>query len=307
MRAETLVNGKLESTGEYRYDSLGRRVAKHAEINGEVEQKRFLWQGLRMLREETPGQSILYLYEPNSYAPLARVDQAEGEAQKVYYFHTDQIGTPLELTDAEGGIVWQAIYRSWGMVESLTVNGIEQNLRLQGQYFDNESRLHYNTYRYYDSEVGRFITQDPIGLIGSLNLYHYAINPVIWIDPWGLSCSSDAKTLRANMVAAGKSEPSFKNSAHHIVMSNSSDVRMVALQEKMESMGIDINTAENGIFLPSNSKVKLPEGNILPNHASIHTNAYKQKVYDRLAAINNSGDFLSELNKMNSEIARGLF
>ncbi len=64
VRAETLVNGKLESQGEYRYDSLGRRIAKRAEINGEVEQKRFLWQGLRMLREETPGQSILYLYEP---------------------------------------------------------------------------------------------------------------------------------------------------------------------------------------------------------------------------------------------------
>ena len=64
VRAETLVNGKLVSRGEYRYDSLGRRVAKRTEINGEVEQKRFLWQGLRMLREETPGQNNLYLYEP---------------------------------------------------------------------------------------------------------------------------------------------------------------------------------------------------------------------------------------------------
>ncbi|ANC81920.1 hypothetical protein KKK_13195 [Pseudomonas putida B6-2] len=79
VRAETLVNGKLESQGEYRYDSLGRRIAKQAEINGEVEQKRFLWQGLRMLREETPRQRILYLYEPGSYAPLARIDQVEGE------------------------------------------------------------------------------------------------------------------------------------------------------------------------------------------------------------------------------------
>jgi uncharacterized damage-inducible protein DinB len=81
-----------------------------------------------MLREETPGQSILYLYEPGSYAPLARVDQAEGEEQKVYYFHTDQIGKPLELTDSQGEIVWQA-----------TVNDVEQNLRFQGQYWDAES------------------------------------------------------------------------------------------------------------------------------------------------------------------------
>ncbi|MND98716.1 putative deoxyribonuclease RhsC [compost metagenome] len=307
VRAETLVNGKLESQGEYRYDSLGRRIAKQAEINGEVEQKRFLWQGLRMLREETPGQSILYLYEPGSYAPLARVDQVEGEGQKVYYFHTDQIGTPLELTDSLGEVVWQATYRSWGAVEQLSASKIEQNLRFQGQYFDGETGLNYNIYRFYDSESGRFITQDPIGLTGSLNLYQYAVNPMIWIDPWGLTCSTDAKALRANMVAAGKSEPAFKNSAHHIVMSNSSDVRMVALQTKMERLRIDINAAENGIFLPSNSKVKLPPGSTLPNHASIHTNAYKQKVFDRLGDINNSGDFLSELNKINSEIALGIF
>jgi hypothetical protein len=108
------------------------------------------------------------------------------------------------------------------------------------------------------------------------------------------------------MVAAGKVEPNFKNSAHHIIMSNSTDSRMVALQNKMKTLGIDINTAGNGIFLPSNSKVQLPSGNTLPNHAIIHTNAYKQKVFDRLKSINNSGDFLNELNKINSEIAGGI-
>ncbi|WP_455667582.1 RHS repeat-associated core domain-containing protein [Pseudomonas asiatica] len=185
VRAETLVNGKLESTGHYRYDSLGRRVAKQSEINGEVEQKRFLWQGLRMLREETPGQSILYLYEPGSYAPLARVDQVEGEEQKLYYFHTDQIGTPLELTDSDGKIVWQATYRSWGSVEQLAVDEVEQNLRFQGQYFDDETGLHYNTFRYYDPEIGRFATQDPIGLLGGFNLYNYAPSSTGWLDPLG--------------------------------------------------------------------------------------------------------------------------
>nr|WP_252361444.1 RHS domain-containing protein [Pseudomonas asiatica] len=49
---------------------------------------------------------------------MLRIDQAEGEEQKVYYFHTDQIGTPLELTDSDGEIVWQATYRSWGAIDS---------------------------------------------------------------------------------------------------------------------------------------------------------------------------------------------
>ncbi|MEE1920227.1 RHS repeat-associated core domain-containing protein, partial [Pseudomonas asiatica] len=200
VRAETLVNGKLESRGDYRYDSLGRRVAKQAEINGEVEQKRFLWQGLRMLREETPGQSILYLYEPGSYAPLARVDQAEGEEQKVYYFHTDQIGTPLELTDSDGKIVWQATYRSWGAIDGLLVKNVEQNIRFQGQYFDSESGLNYNVFRYYDPELGRFIGQDPIGLQGGDNLYRYSPNPIKWVDPLGLMPLANPVSVGHHMV-----------------------------------------------------------------------------------------------------------
>jgi RHS repeat-associated protein len=186
VKAETMVNSQVHSVGSYRYDSLGRRVGKTSEIAGKTEHKHFLWQGLRMLREETPGQSSLYIYEPGSYAPLARVDQSEVEPeQKLYYFHTDQIGTPLEMTDVDGQIVWQATYKAWGEIESLAVSEVEQYLRFQGQYFDDETGLHYNTFRYYDPEVGRFITQDPIGLYGGLNVYHYVSNPTAWIDPLG--------------------------------------------------------------------------------------------------------------------------
>jgi len=67
-----------------------------------------------MLLEEQPGQSsvYVYVYEPGSYAPLARIDQREGEAENTLYcFHTDQIGTPLEMTDTDGQIVWQETYR----------------------------------------------------------------------------------------------------------------------------------------------------------------------------------------------------
>ncbi|RMP17825.1 hypothetical protein ALQ28_04356, partial [Pseudomonas syringae pv. delphinii] len=91
VKTETMADTQVESTSSYQYDSLGRRVGKQSEIKGQSDQKRFLWQGLRMLREESPGQSSLYLYEPGSYAPLARVDQKEGETEnKVYYYHTDQ-------------------------------------------------------------------------------------------------------------------------------------------------------------------------------------------------------------------------
>ncbi|KNB30376.1 hypothetical protein ACH55_10200, partial [Salmonella enterica subsp. enterica serovar Typhimurium] len=61
-----------------------------------------------------------------------------------------------------------------------------QPLRLPGQYFDDETGLHYNLFRYYAPECGRFVSQDPIGLRGGINLYAYAPNPLSWIDPLGL-------------------------------------------------------------------------------------------------------------------------
>jgi len=64
----------------------------------------------------------------------------------------------------------------------------QQNLRFQGQYLDRDTGLHYNTFRYYDPDIGRFISPDPIGLAGGINLYQYAPNPVSWIDPWGWMC-----------------------------------------------------------------------------------------------------------------------
>jgi RHS repeat-associated protein len=51
--------------------------------------------------------------------------------------------------------------------------------------------LHYNLNRYYDPQAGRFIHQDPIGLAGGVNLFQYAVNPVNWIDPLGLSCKEN--------------------------------------------------------------------------------------------------------------------
>jgi len=71
-----------------------------------------------------------------------------------------------------------------------------QPLRYAGQYADSETGLHYNLFRYYDPQVGRFTVQDPTGLAGGLNLYQYAPNPLGWIDPWGLSKDTCVGTPR---------------------------------------------------------------------------------------------------------------
>jgi RHS repeat-associated protein len=149
-------------------------------------------QPLPALLHTDPRNSVrTYVYDPQAdYAPLACVEQAQAAQgvpapeAKLYYYHTDPVGLPMEVTDAAGNTVWAGHYGAWGKLERQD-GAFRQPLRYPGQYADDEIGLHYNTFRYYDPVVGRFITQDPIGLAGGLNLYAYAPNPNGWSDPWG--------------------------------------------------------------------------------------------------------------------------
>ncbi|MDD3813992.1 MAG: RHS repeat-associated core domain-containing protein [Desulfocapsaceae bacterium] len=92
-----------------------------------------------------------------------------------------------QLVTAAGAVVWQAAYLPFGKAQIATAT-VANNLRFAGQYFDAETGLHYNWNRFYDPEVGRYISADPIGLDGGMNLYAYvAGNPVNAVDPWGLA------------------------------------------------------------------------------------------------------------------------
>ena len=190
-----------EFTARYRYDALGRRTQKTVNrADGRPEEvTRFLWDGLRLLQEQTAESTQSYVYEPGAdWSPLARVRHGktvEHDAE-ILWFSTDLNGAPLEMVDASGAIRWSGEYGPWGELKGQTRDSIAhrhghavapQPLRYAGQYADGETGLHYNLFRYYDPGIGRFITQDPIGLAGGLNLYQYAPNPLSYIDPLGLS------------------------------------------------------------------------------------------------------------------------
>ncbi|ELY2909913.1 RHS domain-containing protein [Cronobacter dublinensis] len=143
------------------------------------------------------GQCITRIYDPNEvWSPLARVDHLrEDRTGEIYWFSTDLNGAPLEVTDVEGNLRWSGQYGSFGEVRHQTdgftrlarnTTLTHQPLRYAGQYADSETGLHYNLFRYYDPQVGRYIVQDPLGMTGGLNLYQYAPNPIMSIDPLGL-------------------------------------------------------------------------------------------------------------------------
>ncbi|WP_126227053.1 RHS repeat-associated core domain-containing protein [Burkholderia ambifaria] len=217
LQASRVTETSRQSQSRYFYDALGRRIAK--EVNGE--RTVFGWDGNMLAYESNAERGTHYIYEPASFIPLAQyvAEPVDGIAtpewtstdryvpeddplQKVperrsnaqlFYYHCDQIGTPRWLTDDYGDVVWEASYKAWGEAREVVARAskaagiVPKNaLRFQGQQVDEETGLAYNRYRYYDPQIGRFISRDPIGLAGGINLFQYAPNPTQWTDPLGL-------------------------------------------------------------------------------------------------------------------------
>jgi RHS repeat-associated protein len=119
-------------------------------------------------------------------APLALVH--EGRA---FFISFDQAGTPTEIWDEDErlvALISSGAYGAGRAIEWLVGPPFPLPFLFQGQFCDEETGLNYNRFRYYSPPTGRFITQDPIGYAGDLNLYIYPSNPVTWIDPLGLAC-----------------------------------------------------------------------------------------------------------------------
>jgi RHS repeat-associated protein len=102
-------------------------------------------------------------------------------------FQNDPVGLPHDLYDSQGELVWSAQYGPFG--DANKILEVQDNpLRFQGQYYDAETGLHYNRFRYFDPSIGGFISTDPLGLDAGPDLYGYAPNVWNWIDPFGLAC-----------------------------------------------------------------------------------------------------------------------
>ncbi|WP_437724681.1 PAAR-like domain-containing protein [Sorangium sp. So ce861] len=178
----------------FSYDAFGRRVRKElvpagAEAaDGTVE---FLWDGDELAAdlERTRGARV-FVHDPGTFVPLLHAEQGQ-----VFAVVSDHLGMPKELVGPDGRVAWSAVHSAWGRVidawrdpPAQNARPMESPFRLLGQYADEETGLCYTRFRYFDSEVGRWCSPDPLGLAGGRNLYSYAPNALGWIDPLGLKC-----------------------------------------------------------------------------------------------------------------------
>lgn len=239
LRTQYQGNQIIKTQTIYHYDAFGRRIAKHSETrhltqnNDQLRQTNktqhqyihMLWDGDKLIQEYSDTHVYTTIYDQGSFKPIARLvwlkegltiaanDEPENDEDwyghdkpatktgiQVYHYHNDQLGTPNELTNDKGEVIWLADYEAWGntakvvwhkqVIDQMQVSQDElQPIRFQGQYFDTETGLHYNRFRYYDPDVGMFTSRDPIGLNGGMNVFAYAPNPTGWVDPLGLNAA----------------------------------------------------------------------------------------------------------------------
>ena len=183
---------------EFRYDALGRRTAKRyfGKVtrwvwNGNVPLHEWSYKATEIQQEEegntSPKEPVdditTWVFEEGTFVPTAKI-----QGDKQYSIVSDYLGTPIQMYDGQGNKTWDCTLDIYGKVLAVD-KGTEFDcpFRFQGQYADEETGLYYNRFRYYDSLMSCYLSQDPIRLAGSnLIFYEYVHNTNVWIDVLGL-------------------------------------------------------------------------------------------------------------------------
>jgi RHS repeat-associated protein len=166
-------------TISYKYDAIGRRIEK----NVAGTRSRYVYNGEDIIQELDGNNNIVakYVHGPGIDEPIC----LEKNNQK-YYYIADGLGSITAIVDQNGNIAQSYRYDSFGNIISQT-GSLTQPYTYTGREFDSETGLFYYRHRYYDSKIGRFLQQDPIGFAGGINKYIYTLNnPIKYIDPFGL-------------------------------------------------------------------------------------------------------------------------
>jgi len=175
---------KLTALSGYRY------LYKQNQLVAEAPLQITCAEGNLALTQANWADAIYWLYQEDDFTPIARYEKGQ-----LHYTVADQVGTITELLTEDGYIDYRQKLNLWGEAEidghrhyaANDSSPLKCNHRFVGQYYDDESELHYNRFRYYSPETGQYISHDPIGLRGGFNPYGYVGIPTLFVDPLGLS------------------------------------------------------------------------------------------------------------------------
>lgn len=188
---------------EYEYDGLGRRISKSFTILDSLFTLHYIYDGEDILMEYDGANQLTtyYTHGPGIDEPLAVAKDLDlndtFSADERFFYHTDALGSVTAITDSTGSLVESYQYDSFGnptifdaINTVIAESSIDNPYLFTAREFDSESGLYFMRARYYDPQIGRFISKDPlpgfIDLPQTLHHYNYTSNnPVNFIDPFG--------------------------------------------------------------------------------------------------------------------------
>nr|WP_277347960.1 DUF6531 domain-containing protein [Streptomyces sp. HNM0574] len=181
------------SVWRYTYDPMGRRTAKYR-MNADgsaAETVHFTWDGTRLAEQTDTATGVTLTWDHEGHRPLTQLERKprtqDEYDSRFFAIVTDLVGTPTELVDEQGDIAWHTRTTLWGTTTRNRNATAHTPLRFPGQYEDPETALHYNYFRHYDPETGRYASPDPLGLAPAPNPVGYVDNPCRETDALGLS------------------------------------------------------------------------------------------------------------------------
>lgn len=181
---ERLIAVKVDgqTVGRYAYNPEGHRIKKS--VNGVTTYFLYNEEGLAAEYDAHGNLIKEYHFKPYATWMTEPLFQRAADGQ-VYYYQNDHLGTSQRMVRSNGVVVWQAYYSAFGEAE-VVIEIVQNNLRLPGQYYEQETGLHHNYFRDYDPELGRYLKSDPIGLFGGLNTFVYVLGrPSFYVGPTG--------------------------------------------------------------------------------------------------------------------------
>lgn len=278
----------------FTYDAFGRRTTK----TFDDKTTEYVWDGDDLVHERVKGAAgevvsplTTWVFEPGTFTPLAKI-----EGRRRFGIVSDHLGSPNMLSTEAGEIAWRAQLDVYGVPREEEGVAEEQRTsnpwRFPGQYEDSETGLYYNRFRYYDAELGRYLSEDPIGLAGGVRPYAYVSDPTRLLDPLGLKACNINKSTKKKLLAKKPTAPGNWH-MHHIVMEgdfNHWRPENRELVEKsraiLEKYGVDLQGDANVVWA-------LNEG---------HSVEYAQNVLDRLSKRKSKKGVEKELSLIAEEL-----
>ena len=184
-----ILDGNSDTVALYSYTTEGLRIQKVTDIT-----TKYNWIGNQLISEyRSDGKTLEYYYDESGMPVAFSYKASASVSAQLYYYVTNLQGDILKIVDSSGNVQATYSYDAWGNL--LSSSGILSDinpLRYRGYYFDEETGFYYLQSRYYDPQIGRFISPDVPSNIGvegtviSFNIFIYCNNNPVWgFDPAG--------------------------------------------------------------------------------------------------------------------------